>query len=732
MRIQAAVERAKQLREERKSGINDSESHTFTPQLNKRPSYLSNKADSLDKLASEVVLSDDIFEKPLPGKKSYGDVPSVPSPGSDALGKEMKKFPGDSLPKDPISRNQSTESNRQNNKQIDPDENFMSLLRSDANNKSNGPGWNDDMTTDGGFDTFNKGKKNAVKPSRRTVLNPRHDQQDNPSNYSGRFDQQQEQQQLQQQQYQYQPQEQSFQNRVEKKKPVKNDWNSDTEVLQKVSPHVTPRQNVLPQQRADVVDLDGTAIRQARSKLSLLKSKIRQSESGNAALRSQSLTRSGSTASLASTANSSDSMYETGGNAYGNGRKTAPYAIGSQDEASYMDDNYQSNGIADRGRAGRIQPPKATTANYSDGYEESSNLHSSKRAQNARGTNKPHQDSYYESPRSQNNNPATRRDNNNGQYDTGDHYQFNHQQSHRPPHQQSNNNASINRRQPPPQPQPPDSDEEDNNDRYRSGGGGGTNGIPDEREASDQPQLECPDCHRKFNPVPYEKHIKICAKVFLQKRKTFDSQKMRIQDNPELVKILTTAQKEEKKKAQKAAAAAANNNSSSFNNANNGYGDQRQQFQNKPPQQSNPQQYQQQQQQQQQQPGRGRSLAEEAAEAAAATKAAKWKEQSDAFRAAMKAARAFSKAVATGAPLPPPVISAPDPSLIPCPHCGRRFNDKAAERHIPQCKNIIAKPSTLKRGAGGGGGINGALSVKSNSSSSSSSSNVGKSTKGKR
>jgi hypothetical protein len=26
-------------------------------------------------------------------------------------------------------------------------------------------------------------------------------------------------------------------------------------------------------------------------------------------------------------------------------------------------------------------------------------------------------------------------------------------------------------------------------------------------------QLECPDCGRKFNPGPYEKHIKICAKV---------------------------------------------------------------------------------------------------------------------------------------------------------------------------------------------------------------------------
>ena len=66
----------------------------------------------------------------------------------------------------------------------------------------------------------------------------------------------------------------------------------------------------------------------------------------------------------------------------------------------------------------------------------------------------------------------------------------------------------------------------------------------------------------------------------------------------------------------------------------------------------------------------------------------------------MKAAREFSKAQAAGGPLPPPVISAPDPSLIPCPHCGRKFNSKAAERHIPQCQNIQAKPTMLKRGTG--------------------------------
>ena len=77
----------------------------------------------------------------------------------------------------------------------------------------------------------------------------------------------------------------------------------------------------------------------------------------------------------------------------------------------------------------------------------------------------------------------------------------------------------------------------------------------------------------------------------------------------------------------------------------------------------------------------------------------------------MKAARQYSKAVAEGKPLPPPVASAPDKSLVPCPHCGRTFNEKAADRHIPQCQNIKARPMALKRGAGGGGGVNGSLTA---------------------
>lgn len=34
--------------------------------------------------------------------------------------------------------------------------------------------------------------------------------------------------------------------------------------------------------------------------------------------------------------------------------------------------------------------------------------------------------------------------------------------------------------------------------------------------------------------------------------------------------------------------------------------------------------------------------------------------------------------------LPPPPPSS-NPDYVQCPHCGRRFNETAAERHIPKC-----------------------------------------------
>lgn len=47
------------------------------------------------------------------------------------------------------------------------------------------------------------------------------------------------------------------------------------------------------------------------------------------------------------------------------------------------------------------------------------------------------------------------------------------------------------------------------------------------------------------------------------------------------------------------------------------------------------------------------------------------------------------------ASLPPPKPSVPDPSFIPCPHCGRRFSELAGERHMQHCKNIKAKVCVL-------------------------------------
>lgn len=55
--------------------------------------------------------------------------------------------------------------------------------------------------------------------------------------------------------------------------------------------------------------------------------------------------------------------------------------------------------------------------------------------------------------------------------------------------------------------------------------------------------------------------------------------------------------------------------------------------------------------------------------------------------------------------LPPPPPSE-NPDYVQCPHCGRRFNQAAAERHIPKCatmehnkpkKNV---PANSRGGAG--------------------------------
>ncbi|GBL96904.1 Zinc finger C2HC domain-containing protein 1C [Araneus ventricosus] len=67
-----------------------------------------------------------------------------------------------------------------------------------------------------------------------------------------------------------------------------------------------------------------------------------------------------------------------------------------------------------------------------------------------------------------------------------------------------------------------------------------------------------------------------------------------------------------------------------------------------------------------------------------------WRKKHNEFIEAIRQAKVVQQHLAKGgkvSDLPPPPPS--DTSdYVPCPHCGRKFNEAVAERHIPKCKNI--------------------------------------------
>lgn len=188
----------------------------------------------------------------------------------------------------------------------------------------------------------------------------------------------------------------------------------------------------------------------------------------------------------------------------------------------------------------------------------------------------------------------------------------------------------------------------------------------DEEDNDDNDLNQCPDCGRKFNDIAFPKHIKICKKVFGEKRKAFDVRKQRLEG--EALQLLKKKEKEEKKGKGKGGGATA---AQSVENT----------------------------------PVGGSGAA-----------APKWKNQSEALREAMKAMRETQKAIDAGLPPPPVKKSAPDPGMVECSNCGRRFNERAAERHIPLCKDIKARPTVLKKGAGNAGGLVGGTLMAANPS----------------
>ena len=670
----------------------------------------------------------------------------APSPGSDALGNEMKKFPQQAKEQQqqhhnnnrgnsngysqyqedntyvPYERQQQQQQQQQaagsgfggNNKNAsynaakEADDIFMSNLRSDpvaaktnsgSKRGTSGPGWNDDVTTTGAFEVPKGGGLGGSMAisGRRAVPTQRRVSTDFPNETTNTATH-------------------TSAPTVTNSRPTRRgapDWNSNTELQfgDDSTPSTSTLKKLTPRSpRIDGSDLTppkmSKEVSQVRSRLSLLKSKMRRSESSGGAR----------SAAAGGYDENEDGDEENSGNGYSsNAPKSAPQG---RLRASFAGTGSKvSGGVTNSPRGGNVNGMGISMTASHNGTNSHYNEPSSSMSMNGNGIRA--------APRQAN-----------GSIGNGTGTVSRRRAEEREPPRLDNNYIQDNsasrqqpqQQQPPPQPQKVqprnkpmmsssrpqynnEYDDDDGNNEYQipsrpppAGSSSSASNVynspappnmaadPYGESEGGGEQIACPDCGRKFNPGPFEKHVKICAKVFMQKRKTFDSTKMRIQavvqDNPELAQILAKKQKEEKalaaKEARRVAAGGASTGTKGVGGAGAGGGA----------------------------PKGPRAPPAEEPIGAKGGALPKWKQQSKAFRESMRAAREITEAIEKGAPLPPPVMSAPDPSLIPCPHCGRRFNEKAGERHIPQCQNIKARPTALKRGVGGGGGINGQVATK--------------------
>jgi endogenous inhibitor of DNA gyrase (YacG/DUF329 family) len=139
-----------------------------------------------------------------------------------------------------------------------------------------------------------------------------------------------------------------------------------------------------------------------------------------------------------------------------------------------------------------------------------------------------------------------------------------------------------------------------------------------------EPQVPCGICGRTFRRSLIPRHETACAKASTKKRKTFDMTKARIGEIEGAGDIIRQIKRN------------------------------------------------------------GGVLPEPAKKQLAPGKLPKWKLQHQQFQAVLKNVSGASGGV-TG----PPVMTHPDlDDRVPCPHCGRKFAEDTAERHIPKCATI--------------------------------------------
>ncbi|XP_061467752.1 zinc finger C2HC domain-containing protein 1C [Rhineura floridana] len=150
---------------------------------------------------------------------------------------------------------------------------------------------------------------------------------------------------------------------------------------------------------------------------------------------------------------------------------------------------------------------------------------------------------------------------------------------------------------------------------------------------------ECSFCGRKLYCSRLEKHISICSKNHVFKRKVFDSSKARAKGTElETYYLLKGSDTSQKKTSHQSTEASKQNSEIS--------------------------------------------------------KQSNWRQKHESFIKTLRRAREVQRVISKGgkaSDLPPaPAMENPDYKL--CPYCTRQFAPKVAERHIPKCKNIKNRP----------------------------------------
>jgi len=185
--------------------------------------------------------------------------------------------------------------------------------------------------------------------------------------------------------------------------------------------------------------------------------------------------------------------------------------------------------------------------------------------------------------------------------------------------------------------------------------------VPEGADVGPSALAPCDTCGRKFNARALEIHSRSCATVFATKRRAFDVAKQR-----------AAGTEIERFKRMGGGGTAFDDDDGGFGGGFGGGGARR--------------------------ASKPRATGASALRRAPASRnvptqraVPKWKKDSERFRAGLRSGR-------TGQPIEPEH----EEDLVPCPHCGRSFNERAAERHVPRCADIRAKPSRLARGGGRG------------------------------